>query len=475
MRGRQKKRANKMTEYQIVKNAVPFGGAIPDKNLFLKDAYSGNGGFETGEYLVPHPRESMDKYVRRRFMGYYCNYLKPCIDAHVNPIFKEYPVREYTKNAYFDGFLENVDGKGTKIDRFMKYAAIRAKLYGCVFAVIDNFSELDLDMESALKNRKYPFVYLIRPEQVRSWALDRFGNLTLLKYTMAYTDVVDGNKVSKSVEWTWTAEKWSKVDEHGKTEGVNTIGVLPIVPLYGALFDDDENELPQSEYYSIAKTNLAIYNACSELRERNRNQAFSLLIYPIGETDDFNEASEIAAGTTDMLLFRGAAGTPAYITPESGPSEMLLNEIKNMIQEIYRMADRANVTGVQEQTSGLSKEWDNQSSNQTIADFAKNLEEFEEKIAGIFGLYIKSDLEFNSKYNDDYGVIDVSAELDKVTKALMLGIGGKFDKEVKKIAARTMLSADDDDVINAVITEIDTKPDDSPYLNAENNAPGADK
>jgi hypothetical protein len=292
---------------------------------------------------------------------------------------------------------------------------------------------------------------------------------------MAYTDIVDGNKVSKTVEWTWTAQKWVKVDESGRTEGANTIGVLPVVPLYGAIADDEENELPQSDYYSIAKANLAIYNACSELRERNRNQAFSLLIYPIGETDDFNDAKEIATGTTDMLLFRGGTGAPAYITPDSGPSEMLLNEIQNMIQEIYRMAERANVTGVQQQTSGLSKAWDKQSSNQTIADFAKNLEEFEEKIAQIFGLYIKADVDFISKYNDEYGVVDVSTELDKVTKALLLGIGGKFDKEVKKIAARTMLSADDDDVINDVISEIDAQPDDKLYSKSEESVSGDDK
>ncbi|SEJ35517.1 hypothetical protein SAMN05660742_10686 [Propionispira arboris] len=472
MRPRQKKKARQMTEYEIVKNAVPFGGGIPDKYIFLKDAYAGTGGFEDGEYLVPHPRESMGKYVRRRFMAYYCNYLKPCIEAHVNPIFKEPPVREYTKNALFDGFLQNVDGKGTRLDRFMKRVADRAKLFGCVFGVVDNFSKTEEDLAAALKNRQYPFIYIVKPDQVRAWAMDRFGNLSLLKYTMKYTDVVDGNKMQKTVTWTWTAEQWIREDEHGKTDGVNTIGVLPIVPLYGALNDDDENELPQSEYYSIAKTNLAIYNACSELRERNRNQAFSLLIYPIAEDDDYNDANELVVSTTDMLLFKSISGAkPDFITPESGPSEMLLSEIQNMIQEIYRMAERANVTGVQQQTSGLSKEWDNQSSNQTIADFAKNLEAFEEKIAEIFGLYIKTNLAFISKYNDDYGVVDVSTELDKVTKALLLGIGGKFDKEVKKIAARTMLNNQDDKVVNAVIGDIDAQPDDKTYLESE--TPGA--
>ncbi|WP_110955201.1 hypothetical protein [Anaerosinus massiliensis] len=465
-----KKVKKQMSEYQIVKHAAPFLGDISDKYLLLKDAYSGTGGFEDGTYLVPHPREPLDKYVRRCFMAYYCNYTKPCIDAHVNPIFKEYPVRKYNANPFFDEFLKNVDGKGTKIDRYMKRTAIKAKLFGCVFGIVDNYIEQASDFEEAIRNRTFPYMYIVRPNQIEDWATDQFGNIMMFKYKLRYTELVNENKISKSVIWTWTNDKWIKVDEHGRQEGDNPIGIIPVVPLFGALNDEDDDITPQSEFYPIAKTNLAIFNACSELRERNRNQAFSLLTYPIGEGDDYETANEIAIGTTDMLVYKaGSSRGPEYISPDSAPSQMLLDEIKNMVQEIYRMAERANVTGVQEQTSGIAKEWDNQSTNQTIAEFAKSLEEFEEKIAILFGRYINKDLDYASTYNSEFGVVDTSAELDKVTKALMLNIGGKFNKEVKKQAARVVLNELDDDELNAILDEIDQQSDDIDYSKSEDD------
>jgi hypothetical protein len=457
-------------ERQAIENYVNWQLDFPSDPVFLRDAYHGTGGFKTGDYLVPHPRETQAKYDRRRFMAYYTNYVRPCVDSFVNPIFKEAPVREYTANKFFEAFLENVDSGGSKINRWMKQAALKAKLYGGVLAVLDNFSERSESQADALQNRRYPYLYLVRPEQVTDWAVDRFGNLSKISYKLTYTDIVNGNKVTRTDAWTWTADAWACDNQDGHSEGENTIHKIPVVPLYGALQDNDDISdsivsdyaastlFPQSAYYQIARCNLAIFNACSELRERNRNQAFSILAYPIGEGDDYEVASEVTAGSSNMLLYRGGAGQPGYIDPASTPSDVLLNEIANIVQEIYRMAERANVTGVQTQNSGLAKEWDNNTGNQTIADFANNLEEFEARIAELFGLYIGADLAFTVKYNKEYGPVDTSAELDKATKALSLQTGGKFDTEVRKQAARSLFHSYDDSQLNDVLKDIDAQP-----------------
>lgn len=448
--------------------AAIFAQSLPDDHTLLNDAYSGSGGFKDGSYIVPHPREPADKYSRRKFMSYYCNYVKPCVNAHVDPVFREYPVREYKANQYMDAFLDNVDCKGTKIDRFMKRAAIRAKLFGSTFIVVDNFSEGAESVKDAIEGRKFPYIYLLRPNQVKDYATDRFGSLSWIKYQLSFTEVENGEKKKKTAVWEWTKEAWKKTDSDGvETEGVNNIGEIPVVALSGA-FDEEGALTPQSDFYSIARINLAIFNACSELRERNRNQAFSILTYQLGENDDYEQASEIACGTADLLMYPSTAtNPPSYTTPPAEPSETLMSEIRMMIEVIYRMAERANVTGVQEQNSGLAKEWDHQSLHQTIAEFAKNLEEAEEKIAWLFGKYINTGLDYSAKYSDDYGVVDVSAELDKVTKALALAIGGQFDKEVKKQAARTVLKDQEDDVINAVIDEIERQETDLAYGKSE--------
>ncbi len=98
----------------------------------MQDAYEGAGGFEDGAYLEQHPRESAEKYGKRKKLAYYLNYLKPCVDAHVDPIFKREAVRDYEGSGQkaWELFLKDVDFANTGIKQFMKRAALLAKLQG---------------------------------------------------------------------------------------------------------------------------------------------------------------------------------------------------------------------------------------------------------------------------------------------------------------------------------------------------------
>lgn len=92
--------------------------------------------------------------------------------------------------------------------------------------------------------------------------------------------------------------------------------------------------------------NYALFNACSELRERNRNQAFSILTFPVIEGDT-GGMEDINVGSSDMLVYETGSQKPEFITPDAEPSDMLKSEITMMIQEIYRMASLQLVTGIQ--------------------------------------------------------------------------------------------------------------------------------
>lgn len=262
---------------QLLLNAG-YNGMPISKYELLDNSYRASGGFETGEYLIPHPSEKEDKYVRRKNMSYFINYVKPVVDAHVNPIFKAEPSRSGMSNT-FSLFSEDVDGNNTTLTRFMKKAAIRAKLHGVEFIVVD-MEKIDKDKiitkKDVLDERIYPYLYLVSPEQVTSWYTDKFGKLVSITYTVLNNIVDDKGDVKNVTEtWTWTDTVCKRVVNDKQEVFQNPIGMIPIIPLYGAINDSSEL-IPQSDVYSIARTNLALYNACSELRERNRAQAFSL-------------------------------------------------------------------------------------------------------------------------------------------------------------------------------------------------------
>lgn len=458
--------------------AVSAGGVVAgvvntDPYTFMHDSYFGNGGYYSANYLVKHPRESAENYVNRQRVAYFLNYVKPCINAAVNPLFDDPPARTSAlDDAYWTAFLKNVDGKNTSMDTFMKKAAKQAKIYGAMFIVVENYKDLPANKAQALAERKYPYLYTVKPQDVKEYALDKYGNLTLIRYDITYTEVVNMSKSDITESWTWTKEMWQVTRKGGTESGINRAGVVPVVPLLGAAVEDDMGDRlkPFSDFYQIARVNLAIYNACSELRERNRNQAFSVLVYQMS-SDDSNpdNYASINIGTNNMLLYAGN-NAPAFITPDNGPSEMLHTELKMLIEEIYRMADRAGVTGVQSQQSGIAKEWDNKTMMQSLSDFAQNCEETEQQIAVIFGNYIGKELGVNVQYSRNFGVVDISSELDKITDALSWAVGGKFDTAVKKKAAKMLLSDMDDEEIQAVIDDIDQQAVDANHAEPTNNA-----
>ena len=187
---RVEKSFNEMTQ-QLMMGAKYSAGNL-NKYKLLDDAYRGSGGFEDGTYLVPFPVEKAYKYARRQDLAYYINFIKPIIDSHVNPIFKSDPVRDNMSDT-FKLFLDNVDGNNTTLTRFMKKAAIRAKLHGVEFIVIDA-PKVDpnvvLTKKRIAEERIYPYLYLVSPSQVTKYSRDKFGRLISITYTVQ-NEIID--------------------------------------------------------------------------------------------------------------------------------------------------------------------------------------------------------------------------------------------------------------------------------------------
>ena len=446
-------------------------GVHTEKRL-VRDAFYGVGGFADGSYLCKYARETPENYATRRDLAYYFNYTKPIIEGSVDPVFREYPTRETkAKDNLWDAFLVDVDQKGTAIDDFMAGAALEAKLDGSVFIVVDNAINAEAEnVQEAVEKREFPYLYLLKQKDIISYVVDKKDKLIMIVYRQQYDVVEDDRKKTITEQWTWTVDKWKCSRDGQEFEGVNEIGEIPIIPLVGAKAEtQSQNALtPQSDFYHTAKINRAIYNACSELRLRNRSQAFSMLTYPVPDDENPDKYKEFITGTNNALLYKGGT-PPSWITPDQSPSDMLKNEIDMLIEGIYRMAERASVTGVQTQTSGIAKEWDNLTRMQTISAFSKVCQDAEHKIAKIFGLYIGKDLDATITYSQDFGITDKTAEMDVITSALELSIGGKFDAEMKKKAARLNLKELDDDVIQAVIKDIEQRAEDNDYSNNTDN------
>ena len=445
-----------------------------DDYKFLNDAYHGEGGFKKGDYLVKHPREPADKFMKRKELSYYLNYVAPVVNSHVDPIFRVEAARDWgtetsskrrrrrKDNDLFSGFYKDVTTTGTPLPKFMKSAARIAKLQAVAFIVVDNAAEQPGSMAAVLKSRTYPYAYIVKPNQVTNYQVNKAGKLISITYTVATEN--SGSDSKKTETWTWTETDWKCIGADGvEKTASHALKRVPVVPLFGK--DRDPGDMkPQSEFYNMARVNKRIFNLCSEIDELIRNQSFSIFTYPMGANQDQEDIKGIVTGTENAMGYDGTlANKPEYATPDSSPLEQLREERKDLIAEIYRMAELSFVTGVQAKTSGVAKAWDFETTNRTLADFANNCEQAEREIAVLFELWTNSKVNYDVKYSDDFGIVDVAAELDKVGKALDLNIGGAFNKAVKKKAVDAYLNDLPEDEFDDVIEDIEARAQDETY------------
>ncbi|MDU2064418.1 MAG: hypothetical protein E6713_06200 [Sporomusaceae bacterium] len=434
-----------------------------DDYKFLEDAYYGQGGFKTGDYLVPHIRETPEKHLRRKRLAYYLNYVSVVVNSHVNPVFRKNPERQWQTNDLFSRFIDDVDTQGTPMSRWMKEAGRQAKLHGVCFLVMDNVADQPMNMADVIKNRAFPYVYMVTRKQVTNCVCNKVGQITEFSYTVAAESSF--GSATKTETWMWTSTDWLCQRADGTIHaGTHGLGHCPVVPLLSRKSSPGKL-MPQSEFYNIAQSNLALYNLCSEIRELQRAQAFAILTYPLSDDgQDKEDAAELVVGPENMLPYDGTlSNRPEYIAPPAEQLQQLREERSDLIKEIFRMAELSHVTGVETKNSGVAKAWDFEQANQVLADFALNCQDAEIKLAILFELWTNKKVGYTCKYSDDFGIVDVAGELDEVAKAIDLNVSPEFNVEAKKKAVAAYLNDIPEDRYDAVIADIEARAQDERY------------
>lgn len=392
----------------------------------LRDAYYGDGMFLDGRGLIRHERETAKNYGRRRKLAYYLNYTGPIVDSTVAPVFKNEIKRDYNASKLFEIFFDDCDRQGTSLQSFMRRQATLAKLYGVVYVVVTNDKIQGDTQADSIANRSLPYVKIVLPKDVKGWHFTDRGILKDFTYEQRIYD--DDGWHIRYTEWTQTG--WKIYEEGGRVieQGEHNLGVVPIVQWFGR--DTERTRmLPSPEYLSVAQTNYHIYHLCSLLSQISDGQTFSLLTMPAVGSE-----ADITVGTNNLLLYPvDATKGPAYIAPDSGPANVLISQISNLINEMYRMSGLNSVIGVESAKSGLAKQWDFERTNQRIADFAVQCEIAEKAIVALYELWTGETIDYTCEYPRDFNIKDVAESLTQAQQATDLHLPSPtFNIEVGK-------------------------------------------
>lgn len=419
-----------------------------DRYTLLHDAYYGTGLFENGAGLRKHPRESDANFADRQGLAYYLNYVSSIVNAVVDPIFKDDIKNDYKDTEMFKAFLDDCDGAGTSYKDFCKAAAQQAKLYGVVYVVVNNAADQEETKETALQNRKFPFLKSVTPQQIKDWTVDNRGRLTMFRYEER---IKVGENAEQITTYEWTTNTWRVGEGPEAATGSHNLGVVPVVQWLAR--NTPKNEIkPPSEYLSVAQSNYFLYQLCSWHTQLLRDQAFSILVVPDTGAD------ELTIGTNNVLTFPPESShVPNFIAPQSGPSDMLTNQMDRIIKEMFRMSGMDSVVGVQtdQSKSGVAKQWDFEKTNKQLADFSVRCENADKAIIALYEQWANESIDYACEYPRDFKINDVADALADAQAALDLGFDSvSYKQEVLKKVLKAYLPNIEPEIYDKIIEEV---------------------
>jgi len=415
---------------------------------FLYDSYTGLGGYEDGSYLVQYPRETPDKYSRRKELAVYPNFVRKIVDTYVAHLFKDPPVRETTDN--YARFIDNVDRNGTYIDDFMKKVAKLTLIFGTVFVIVDKPPGRARTKAEELQQGLLPYVTIRLPSQVEEAEIDEYGRLRRISFREdKQWRILDGS--------TWKIAK----DKRGNAiikEGEHNLGIVPVVPVSWTDPILPSDLLVPPFILDIARLNYDLYNAISELREILRNITFPILTLPIKDEQTASQLKDLTVGTENFIPYNPeGGGEPSFIAPPADPAKVYLEYINFLIEQIYKSVNLEFALGSQTGKSGVALEFEFQQVNILLSGIAGNLEKAEYQIADLVERWMGEGRFHGSiSYNRDFSFRDIERDLKTAMDSIALGISSTFEAEMKKKIARDLLGDYvDENVLERIDREIE--------------------
>jgi hypothetical protein len=389
-----------------------------DPHSFMEHTFYGSKHYRDCGYLQYTDREL--QYQTRRKISCYTNVFRPIINAMVDPVFDGRIVRE-TSNDLFQQFIDNCDATGTSLSNFMNIVLLHARLYSLTFIVMENFRAEKVkqaqNVKEQIEQRNFPYIYEKTPQQVKAHTTNHQGKLTSIVFCDEKITMGEG-KEKKDVQTYryWDAQDWKVFyydkDENKVTieEGAHGLGVIPVIPVLNFSKTANLKTFPDPHFYNMAVLCLHLFNKESQVAWLEIMQTFAILV-----TSGLGAQARAIGPATALDLPVDSKWQPNYITPSQEGIRTLVSNCDRVLASIKDQAKQTGVIGVVESKSGIAKEWDFRAEESVLKETAEAGEDVEEKLAGVFGLYTGSPIEYEVEYPHSF---NPTADLDKINTRL---------------------------------------------------------
>lgn len=412
----------------------------PSRFQRIADAIQGTGGFRDGSYLVQYPRESDEKFARRKAIAWYANALRPACQRFAGYLTKRPPQRQATQPV-LAAFLDSCNWQNDSLDVFWSQFMLDAKARGSMLLLVD------MPADGMNADRAWPAVSALAPERVTAYAINAVG--ALASVTFSDTMTLDGKAVA--VSRTYDEAGW-RVTVGGQIieQGQHDLGACPILA-----FTESGLFPHEGEFATIADLSQRLYNLRSELDEILRAQTFSLLTYKV-PADRFPLDMDGVAqsiGTHNLLpTFDGGA---EFIAPPEGPARVYLDVIAQVEGLIRQAALIVDIPTSNSQESGVALQLRFQALNASLVHFARRMEDFERRVWELVGRWLRIEPNVSVSWGKDYSIADLKTEIEVAQNLAALNAPPAYQQAKLKQLIQLDLGTLPDDELAAILAGVD--------------------
>jgi hypothetical protein len=447
------------TRNQILDTHKDYNQSIANWEFYIR-SYNGGYDYTVGQYLNRYNLELDNEYNQRLYNTPCDNHCRNIIQIYSSFLFRVKPTREFGElegEPTLSNFLKDADLDGNNFNTVIKQAQNYASIYGHVLLILDKPPVQTRTRADELSQDIRPYVSIVTPENVFDWNYTRLLNG---KYELDYLKIREEvDKVGGSYFRIWTPEKIDTVyiEKYGDNPRVidtaeNQIGKIPAVILYNA--KSHKRAIGQSDLSDIANLQKSIYNDYSEIEQLVRLTNHPSLV----KTPSVN-ASAGAGAIIEMPEELEPNLKPYLLQPSGQNLESIMNTIRTKVEAINRIAHTDAVRTTKTQvSSGIALQTEFELLNARLSEKADNIEIAEEQLFRLYAQYQNTVFDGLIDYPDSFNIRDYASDLTFFQMAKAMNIeSATFNKEVDKEIAKAVV--DDNDILNQIIDEINTKPE----------------
>jgi hypothetical protein len=440
---------------KIIARRHPMYESNVDHWRFLDATY--RGGRDWFKYnIFKYYKEGESEYNARLERAYRFNHTREVVDIVNKHLFRTDIIRSEDAPEHLAKFWENATRLGLSMNDFAKVVALRSSIEGMPWVVVDNTFRSDTKSRKDEKTSKGRiFAYIVPSQDALDWGYGEDGELSWFLFRDDKRD--DEDPVTSTFELVeryklFTRNRWHLFVVAEKSDGVPTkivhtegeigINAVPAVPA--------PNSFSEQEYFTpslvadVAYLDRSVANYASNLDVIIQDQTFAQLALPAQSVLPGEEVHDqmVKAARNRIFVYDGESGAqPHYLSPDPRQATLIIEAIRQLINEIYHSVGLAGERTKQDNAKGI----DNSSGVAKSKDFERVLalltaksqatQYTENRIAQLVCMWSgdANPRDDYVKYSNTFNTRDLWDELEMAMSLSLIGLPKEVLDEQKKM------------------------------------------